>query len=415
MTQQSDVSRFAIAGTVSVPGDAAYDEAVSIFNGSIDRRPAIVASCTSADDVVASLAFAAGNELEVSVRGGGHNYAGFALCDGGLMIDLTPMNTVTVDPDARRAKCGGGATWGAFDAATQEHGLATPGGFISNTGVAGLTLGGGLGWFTRPAGLSCDNLVGAEVVTADGRVLRASADENPELLWAISGGGGNFGVVTEFEFALHPCGPLVALGLFFYAPDQGREMFRFAREFMRDLPDSYGLFLAGMSAPPAPFVPEEHHGATVFVIGIVGFGDMAEHVALSQQVTGTVAPLFDLVTPIPYVMLQQMFNDSAPWGTLAYEKAAYLDDLSDAAIDVIVEHTPRKTGLLSFVPIFVLGGAYASAGDDANAFGGSRAHPLRRQRVRGVRGPRDRSRPTAPGFASSGRSSSPMRPASAAT
>jgi FAD/FMN-containing dehydrogenase len=200
-------------GGVTMPGEGGYDEACSIWNGAIDRRPAIVASCTTSADVVAALRFAQERGLEVSVRGGGHNFAGFALCDGGLMVDLTPMKAISVDPSARRATCGGGTTWGELDAATQEHGLAVPGGFISHTGVAGLTLGGGFGWLCRLAGLSSDNLVGAEVVTADGSVLHASEADNADLLWALRGGGGNFGIVTSFEFALHEVGPVVHLGI----------------------------------------------------------------------------------------------------------------------------------------------------------------------------------------------------------
>ena len=202
----------------------------------IERRPAVVASCTSPDDVAAALAFARGSGLEVSVRGGGHGYAGLALTDGGLMVDLSPMKAVGVDPEARRAQCGGGVTWGELDAATQEHGLAVPGGFISTTGIAGLCLGGGFGWLSRIAGLTSDNLIGADVVTADGSILRASESENDELFWALRGGGGNFGVVTSFEFQLHPVGPLVHLGAFFYAPEQGGDVFRFAREYVRTLP-----------------------------------------------------------------------------------------------------------------------------------------------------------------------------------
>jgi FAD/FMN-containing dehydrogenase len=246
-----------MAGEVSLPGSPSYDEAVRIWNGAVTRRPAVVASCTTAEDVAAALGVARREGLEVSVRGGGHNYAGNALCDGGMMIDLTPMKTVRVDVEGQRTACGGGTTWGELDAATQAHGLAVPGGFISHTGVAGLTLGGGIGWLSRLAGLSSDNLVGATVVTADGRVLRASSDENPDLFWAIRGGGGNFGVVTEFEFGLHRVGPLVNLGLFLFRPEQGRDLFRFAREFARDLPDDSQIFLAGLNAPPEPFVPEE--------------------------------------------------------------------------------------------------------------------------------------------------------------
>jgi len=247
-----------------------------------------------------------------------------------------------------------------------------PGGFVSHTGVAGLTLGGGFGWLNRKAGLSSDNLVAAEVVTADGSVRRASASENPDLLWALRGGGGNFGVVTSFEFDLHPVGPLVHLGLFFYPPEQGADLFRFARDFIPALPDECGVFLAGLSAPPATFVPEQHHLAPMYAVAVVGLGTEQAHADLVAPLRAALPPLFELVTPMPYVALQQMFNDSAPWGTLAYEKAVYLNELSDEAIEVIVRHQPLKASPLSFLPIFALGGAFSRADDDATAFGGSR-------------------------------------------
>jgi len=362
----------AMSGGVSRLGDAGYDEAVRIWNGAITRRPAVVASCADSADVVAALAFALRERLEVSIRGGGHNYAGFALCDDGLMIDLTPMKTVSVDADARRAKCGGGTTWGEFDAATQVHGLAVTGGFISHTGVAGLTLGGGVGWLSRLAGLSSDNLIGAQVVTADGRVLHASETENAELLWALRGGGGNFGVVTEFEFALYPVGPMVHLGMFLFSPDQGGELLRFARSFVKDLPDECGVFLAGLSAPPEPFVPEELHFTPMFALVVVGFGDADAHARLIAPIKQALAPVVQMVTPIPYVALQQMFDASAPWGLHSYEKALYLTDLTDGAIDTILEHQAKKMSPLSFVPIFVLGGAYRRFDDQRTAFGGRR-------------------------------------------
>ncbi|MGO9752485.1 MAG: FAD-binding oxidoreductase [Solirubrobacteraceae bacterium] len=365
--------RGAIDGTVSVPGEPGYDTAVSIWNGVIERRPALVVSCVSSGDVVAALAAAKEQGLEVSVRGGGHNAAGFALCEGGLMIDLTPMKSVVVDASARRVVCGGGTTWGELDAATQEHGLAVPGGLISTTGVAGLSLGGGFGWLSRLAGLTSDNLLAAEVVTADGRVLRASSAENEDLFWALRGGGGNFGVVTSFEFGLTPVGPLVHLALFMYSPEQGGDVFRFAREYVKGLPDECGVLLAGMSAPPEAFVPEEHHLAPVYAILIVGLGDAEAHAGLIGPVHEALPPLIELVTPIPYTALQQMFNASAPWGILAYEKAVYLEELSDAAIDVILDHQPKKAFPLSFLPIVVLGGTYGRADDDVTAFGGSRS------------------------------------------
>jgi len=359
-------------GEVSLPGTPSYDEAVRIWNGAITRRPAVVASCATAEDVVAALGVARGEGLELSVRGGGHNYAGNALCEGGMMIDLTPMKAVTVDVGAQRATCGGGTTWGELDAATQAHGLAVPGGFISHTGVAGLTLGGGIGWLSRLAGLSSDNLVGATVVTADGRVLRASAHENPDLFWAIRGGGGNFGVVTEFEFGLHRVGPLVNLGLFLFSPEDGRDLFRFARQYVRDLPDESQIFLAGLSAPPEPFVPEELHLTPVFGLVVVGLGDADTHQRLIAPIKDSLTPIVELVTPIPYVDLQQMFDASAPWGLHSYEKAIYVDDLTDGVIDAIVEHQAKKMSPLSFVPIFNFGGAFRRVGEEETAFGGSR-------------------------------------------
>jgi FAD/FMN-containing dehydrogenase len=288
------------------------------------------------------------------------------------MIDLTPMKDVSVDPTTARAKCGGGTTWGELDAATQEHAMAVPGGFISHTGVAGLTLGGGLGWLSRLAGLSSDNMVGAEVVTAGGQVLHASESENSDLFWAIRGGGGNFGIVTEFEFALHQVGPIVHLGLFLFSPDQGREMFEFAREFVKGLPDECGVFLAGLSAPPAPFVPEELHFTPAFALAVVGLRDEATHAFLIAPIPESLNPIVTMVSPLPYVALQQMFDESAPWGMHSYEKAVYLNELSDGAIDAILEHQSKKMSPLSFVPMFVMGGAYERVPTDSSAFGGGR-------------------------------------------
>jgi len=365
--------RDTLDGTVLTPADAGYDEARRVWNGAIDRRPAVIVRCSSADDVARAIGYARANGLEIAVRGGAHNYAGHAVCEGGLMIDLSAMNDVAVDPASRRASCGGGATWADLDAAAQQHGLATPGGFISHTGVAGLTLGGGIGWLTRKAGLSCDNLVGADVVTADSRMVRASASENPDLLWALRGGGGNFGVVTRFEFALHNVGPMVNLGLFFWGLDRGTEALQFSRAFIRSLPaDTTGFLGIGLSAPPAPFVPEQYHFLPGHALLVAGFSSTEEHAAAVARVREE-APLFEMVTPIPFVALQQMFNESAAWGTLGYEKALYLDGLSDAAITVIGEHAPKKSSPLSFCPTFTLTGAFLEKGDADTAFGGGRS------------------------------------------
>jgi FAD/FMN-containing dehydrogenase len=360
-------------GEALLPGDAAYDEARSVWNGDIDRRPALIVRCGAPMHVAEAIALARREGLELSVRGGGHNFAGSAVCEDGLMIDLSPMNDVTVDAGARRARCGGGATWAELDGATQQHGLAVTGGFISHTGVGGLTLGGGMGWLTRKAGLSCDNLVSAEVVLADGQVVRASADEHENLFWAIRGGGGNFGVVTEFEFALHEVGPLVQLGLFFWGADQGVEALRVSRDIVAGLPEGVGALIAGLSAPPAPFVPQEHQLAPGFALLIGSFGSPEEHAEIVAPVREALAPLFELVTPIPYTELQKMFDEGNAWGTHAYEKALYLDELSDEVIAIFADQLPRKASPLSFVPVFPLDGAYADVGEDDTAFGGSRS------------------------------------------
>ena len=365
--------RSRVTGTVAEPGSPGYSEAVAIWNGAIGRRPSVVVRCAGSADVARALTFAQDRGLEVSVRGGGHGFSGFAVTDGGVMIDLTPLKSVHVDPAGRVAVAAGGVTWAELDAAGQRHGLAVPGGFISHTGIAGLTLGGGMGWLTGLAGLSCDNLISAEVVTADGQILRASSDQHPDLFWALRGGGGNFGVVTSFEYRMHRVGPVVHLGLFFVGLDQGAAMLRLAREVNRALPRDAAMFIGGLNAPPEPFVPEEYRLQPGYALLLVGFGSAGAHAQLVAPVRDALSARFELVTPIPYVNLQQMFDPSAPWGILAYEKAIYLDDLTDGAIDAIAEHQPGKTSGMSFTPIFCLGGCFAEVADDATAFGGRRS------------------------------------------
>jgi hypothetical protein len=360
-------------GDVLLPGDGAYEHARRLWNADIDREPALIARCRTSEHVAEAVALAGREGLELTVRGGGHNFGGLAICDDGLMIDLSRMNAVAVKPAARRVRCGGGATWADLDAATQVHGLAVTGGVISHTGVGGLTLGGGMGWLTRRAGLSCDNLVSAEVVLADGSIVTASAGEHPDLFWALRGGGGNFGVVTAFELALHEVGPEAQLGFFFWGVDQGAEALRFCRGYIAGLPDDAGVLLAGLSAPPEPFVPDEHQLQDGFALLVATWGSAAEHAELVRPVREQMPGLFDLVTPIAYTDLQTLFDEGNEWGSYAYEKGLYLDDLSDGVIDVLVEHLPRKISPLSFVPAFGLGGAFARVGDDDTAFGGSRA------------------------------------------
>lgn len=360
-------------GKVLVGGDAGYDEARSVWNGDIQRKPALIAQCTTADHVAAAIGFGRAEGLEIAVRGGGHNFAGHGVCEGGLMIDLSQMNEVAVDAKAKRARCGGGTTWADLDGATQEHGLAVPGGVISHTGVGGLALGGGIGWLSRKAGLSCDNLLSARVVLADGSIVTASETENPDLHWALRGGGGNFGVVTEFEFALTEVGPLVQLALFFLSLDRGAEGLTAIRDSLAFLPDEFGRQIVGLNAPPAPFVPEELHFAPGMMLAIVGWGTPEEHAAAVAPVRDMVKPTFEMVTPIPYAELQKMLDASAPWGILGYEKAIYVDELTDDVVAIVAEQLTRKSSPMSIMPVFALGGAYAKVADDATAFGGSRS------------------------------------------
>jgi FAD/FMN-containing dehydrogenase len=373
MLRGIDALEAAMTGPVLSPGDPDYDKARAIFNGDIDRHPAAIARCRSAADVAAAIGFAREHEVEISVRGGAHAYSGTSLGDGCLTIDLSEIDQVAVDPKARRARVGGGATLAQLDAGTQAHGLAVPGGVISHTGVGGLTLGGGMGWLTNKFGLSIDNLVSVEMVLADGRIVRASADDRPHLFWAIRGGGGNFGVVTEFEFELHPVGPELHMGMFFWGLDQGTELLRFLRDYLPSLPADSGVLLAaGLSAPPAPFVPEQYHLMPGYAVIVVGLSTAQDHADLVAPLREALPPLFEFITPMPYAGLQQMLDENAPWGICAYEKAIDLDELSDDVIAVITEQAPRKTSPLSFMPIFYLHGAFTAVGEDATAYGGSR-------------------------------------------
>jgi FAD/FMN-containing dehydrogenase len=368
--------RAAITGSVVTPDDPGYEQARRVWNAEIDRRPSVVAYCASTADVVAAVEFARDSSLEISVRSGAHSTAGTSVGDAGIVIDLSRMNDVVVDPGARRATAGGGALLQDLDAATQIHGLAVPAGEIGHTGVAGLTLGGGMGWLTRQHGLSIDNLVAARVVVADGRVLRAAADENPDLFWAIRGGGGNFGIVTEFDFALHPVGPLVHLGLLFYGMDQAAEALRLARDTIPELPADVSFQVVALHAPPAPFVPEQHRFQLGFALVVVGFGEEETHLRVLQGLRARVSPLFDMVSPMPYTALQQIFDEANAWGAYAHEKSTYLPDLTDPVIDVVIDHVRAKASPMSVVHFYVLNGAFCAVGDDDTAFSGGRSPRL---------------------------------------
>jgi FAD/FMN-containing dehydrogenase len=322
---------------ITASGDG-YEEARAVWNGSIDRRPALVACCEGTADVVSALRFAREADLDVAVRGGGHGLPGFGTCDDGVVIDLSPMRGVRVDPSARRAFAGGGATWAAFDRETQLFGLAATGGVVSTTGVGGLTLGGGIGWLTRPFGLSCDHLVGAQVVAADGEVLHTDDQENPDLLWALKGGGGNFGIVTNLEFALHPLGPTVTAGLVGYPAGQAADVYRFVRELAADAPRELGLNVVLMVVPPLPTIPTALHGHDAISIGTIWAGDPAHAEAAVEPLRSFGPPAVDLIAPMPYVAVQQMMDALFPPGRPAYMKSGYLDELSDEAIAAFAEH-----------------------------------------------------------------------------
>ena len=358
---------------VLAPADAAFARARAdaVWNGDITRSPALLVRPTSDAGVAAAVRFAREQDIPLSVRGGGHGISGKSVVEDGLMIDLSRMAAVSVDPAARRAAVGGGSAWAPVDAATAEHGLAVVGGTISHTGVAGLTLTGGMGWLTSQQGLSCDNLVAATLVTADGRVVTASEESEPDLFWALRGAGTNFGVVTELVFRLSPVAPMANLGMFFFRAEEAAEPLAFARDYLFELPAHAGCLVAGLSAPPAPFVPEEVRGAPGVGIMVATWGTPEEHAELVEPLRGRGAA-FELVTPIPYTELQKMLDESAPWGIRAYDKGINLDELPDGVIDALVAALPRRRFPLSFAPMFPLRGRFSEIADDATAFGSPR-------------------------------------------
>jgi FAD/FMN-containing dehydrogenase len=359
--------RTTVGGEVITPGDPSYEEARRVWNGMVDRRPALVVRCASRDDVVAAVAFGREHDLMVSVRGGAHSTPGYSTCDDGIVIDLGPMNGVEVDPDARTARVQGGAKWADLDSATQEHGLAVTGGRVSDTGVGGLSLGSGSGWLERMYGVTAESLLSAEVVTADGNVVTASADENPELFWGLRGGGGNFGVVTEFEFRLHPVGPIVMGGMLLYPRERAGEVLRIYRDFIEQGPDEMCGGAALITAPPEEFVPEELRGQPALGIVVCYVGPVEDGEEAVRPLKESTAPIVDLVQPMHYVALQQMMDAGNPHGVHEYFKVDWLRALPDVAIDVIVEQgkqLPAPFGQLILAP---MGGATARTDGDSMA------------------------------------------------
>ena len=354
-------------GSLYRPGDEGYDEARRVFNGMVDRRPFLIARCAGADDVVAAVNLARDQNLPLSVYGGGHGVTGSAVCEDGVVIDLRGMKGIEVDPEAKTCRAEGGLTWGEFDAATQEHGLAVTGGRVSDTGIAGLALGSGSGWLDRKCGFTCDNLISAEVVTADGRKVVASEDENADLFWGLRGGGGNFGVVTAFNLRLHEIGPIVLGGMLMYPAQMAGELVRVFRDFMKDAPDEVGAALAFITAPPEEFVPEPVRGQPV--IGIITL-----YAGPVEDGERALAPLremaaMDMVQPMPYVAVQRLLDPGNQKGMQNYWSADFLADLPDEAVDVLVAHATAPVSPLAQVILMPGGGAIARVDEEAMAFG----------------------------------------------
>lgn len=359
---QTEVQSFAdsLRGRLIRSGEGGYDEARRVWNGMIDRRPALIARCAGPADVIAAVRFARAHELLVSVKGGGHNITGNAVCQGGLMIDLSAMKSVRVDPAARTARAEAGLTWGEYNRETQAFGLATTGGVVSTTGIAGLTLGGGLGWLMGKHGLSCDNLISADLVTADGKLVTASAERHPELYWGLRGGGGNFGVVTSFEYRLHPVGPVLA-GMVLHPMAKAPEVLRFYREYARACRDETTAFAALMTSP---------EGEPVVALVAGHIGELAAGEKLLAPLRKFGAPLVDTIAPTSYVALNTMFDAAFPYGGVQrYWKSSFLKELGDDVLDILVDGSARMRSPLSMIGFFHVHGAAARIDPDATAFG----------------------------------------------
>jgi FAD/FMN-containing dehydrogenase len=357
-----------IRGSVLRPEDPGYNAARSVWNGMIDRRPALIVRCSGAADVIACVRFARDSGLPLAVRGGGHNVAGSAVCDDGLVIDLSAMKGINVEPSLRSVRVQPGVLWGELDYETQAFGLATTGGIVTHTGVAGLTLGGGIGWLMRKHGLTCDNLLSADVVTADGRFVRADERENADLMWGLRGGGGNFGIVTSFEFGLHPVGPQVLAGVLLHASEHASPLLRFYRDYIAAAPEELSTIVNLRRAPPAPFLPPELHGRAVVIIAACYAGPVSDGERVLAPLRRFGKPLIDLIKPTKYTNLQGMFDASVPHGLRYYWKSHYLPPLSDAAIDGLIAHAWRASSPSSYTILFHLGGAIRRIDGPATAF-----------------------------------------------
>lgn len=353
-------------GELLRPGDAGYEEARLVWNGAIDRRPAMIARCRSAREVAAAVRLATANGLEIAVRGGGHSIPGLCVCEGGMMIDLAPMKRLAVDPVRRIAAAEPGLLWKDFDAGTQLHGLATPGGEISHTGIAGLTLGGGIGWLSRKYGLSCDNLVGAELVLADGSHIAVDDERDPELMWGLRGGGGNFGIVTGFRFRLHPVPPVLG-GLFLWPAERAAEVMRTSLEIAPSASRELALTCAFIHAPPAPFVPDELRLRPALAVAAIWTGDPECGDAAFAR-WRALQPVVDTVETLPYTAVQQWFDEGTPHGRRYHVRSEWLDELDENAIGELLDAASAMSSPFDQILVRRLGGAIAEVADDATAF-----------------------------------------------
>jgi FAD/FMN-containing dehydrogenase len=360
--------RASIRGPVICPGDAGYDEVRTIWNGAIDRRPACIARCSGVADVVQAVSFAREHDMLVAVRSGGHGVAGHALCDGGLVIDLSTMKGIRVDAAARTARAEAGVLWGELDRETQLHGLATVGGIVTHTGIAGLTLGGGIGWLMRKYGATVDNLLSADLVTAGGQVVTASEEDNADLFWAIRGGGGNFGIVTSFEYRLHAVGPTVLAGPIFHPLERAPETLRFYRHFAAAAPEELTTIFELGVAQPLPFLPAEVHGKPILMVGACYAGEPKEGLEVVRALKEFGDPIADMLEPKPYLALQSMFDPFVPHGWHRYWKSVELPPLTDDAIDTLVEHASGQTSPNSYCIVFQLGGAVSRVKESDSAY-----------------------------------------------
>jgi FAD/FMN-containing dehydrogenase len=362
--------RDAVRGHIVTPADDGYADASRIWNAEHDgHRPAVLVRCSGAADVIAAVGFARSTDLTIAVRAGGHSVAGFSTVDHGIVIDLSPMNGVRVDLAARRASVGGGALWADVDHHTQAHGLATTGGLVSTTGVAGFTLGGGIGWTMRKFGLACDNLIGADIVTADGQLVRATEHENADLLWGLRGGGGNFGIVTQFEFDLHRLGPIIYAGPIFYPPEAARDLLLAFRDWAPDAPDDISAVVNLTTAPPLPVIPKDWHGKKVAAFLAASTGPVGEGAALVRAIRDVAEPIADVMGPMPYEALQTLLDPLWPKGIRAYFKATNLSRLDNDLVDRLGEMHLTAPGPQCEIHVHQMGGAIGRVADGATAFG----------------------------------------------